>query len=60
MKCFVTFNLEELKECEEVNAILDACHKCEWYYYCDDVMKLNDKLVELEEMEERENEKQND
>lgn len=54
MKCFVCYDLNDLRTCDDVNAVLNACEKCQWYYDCDGVLVLNDKLKELEEELEEE------
>ena len=33
---------------ENVNEALNMCEKCQWYYNCDEVMRLNDELKKLE------------
>ena len=40
-----------LKTVNELNKALDYCEaNCHKYYRCDDVMLMNDKLVELEDV----------
>ena len=43
----ISIKIKEYTE-ESINEILNMCENCQYYYYCDEVLKLNDILKGLE------------
>ena len=48
--CSYELNKKNIQTLEvyDINFILNSCENCKFYYNCDTVLELNDKLKELE------------